>query len=379
MDNEFSMECMRCLPWHIGNLTIPYLLGHDCSQEIHEHLIELKPDIVLIITDERVAELYACRLKRILEEKLQVELIILKEGEAQKTLKSLEVLAVKALELGLTRKSIILALGGGVIGNISGLLAALLFRGIRLVHMPTTLLAMHDSVTSLKQAVNCNGIKNILGTYYSPTAIFVDITVLNTLPIRHLKSGMVELLKNALIFGGKYLEKLQHLLPFWRSKDPSIMEQLVELGVEAKYQVLQSDPKEQMAGIAFEYGHTIGHALELISNGTLRHGEAVAWGMKCAAAISHRLGYLASESLIEHNNLLYSLGKFNLPDPIPPIEEVMNRIVCDNKKGIIEKVKDYVPMILLEDVGKVFYRNGASCLENVPNSVIKESLKNLWT
>ncbi len=160
--------------------------------------------------------------------------------------------------------------------------------------MPTTLLAMHDSVTSMKQTVNCYGVKNLLGTFYRPTAILVDLSALNTLPTAHLRSGVFELVKNALVLGDPFLTRLKGLSPRVPCSDPSVWLELIRLGVEAKRRLLLRDPYERESAIVFEYGHTIGHALELACHGALTHGECVAWGMLYAGSISSRLGFMST-------------------------------------------------------------------------------------
>ena len=367
---------MDQIRWQIEDQTIPYLLGDQCLEEIAGYIAELAADKAFLITDAWMAGGYAQALHRVLHKRLPSELLVMEQGEDHKNLACLEQLAAQALALDITRSSLIIAVGGGIVGNTAGLLAALLFRGIRLVHVPTTLLAMHDSVTSLKQAVNVNGAKNILGTYYRPTAILVDLHTLHSLPERHLRSGVYELIKNGLILGGAYKDRLKQLVAEWHAGDARALPELIKLGVDAKQSLLQADPKERYHGIIFEYGHTIGHAFELALHGQLCHGEAVAWGMRCAGAIARSLAYMSEAEWAEHEALLTSIGQLPQPGALP-IDLFMHRIMLDNKRGYIDTRTDHVPMLLLKRAGEFVGDVREHFLTQVPASMVRTTLLNL--
>ncbi|HEU5375269.1 MAG TPA: iron-containing alcohol dehydrogenase [Ktedonobacteraceae bacterium] len=365
---------MRTIPWQVGETAIPYLIGNDCLPEIAHYLVALDTDKILIVADDKIKDLYGLQLQNLLHGRVEVEIVGVTSEEDGKTLATLERLLTYALSCQLTRRSLVVSMGGGIVGNISGTLAALLFRGIRLVHIPTTLLAMHDSVTSMKQAINHNGIKNIVGTYYLPTAILTDVAVLHTLPQEHIRSALFELVKNALIFGGTYFSRLQALLPRWECIDTELWIEFVKLGIEAKYDVLKDDPKEAYQGIMLEYGHTIGHALNVAYNEALSHGEAVAWGMVCAAEIALRLGFLVPTAYAQHHELLHYLGDLVLPAEKPDEQFVVEKLLFDNKRGYITGLKDHVSMILLRDLGQPHGTLEEHYLTSVPLELIRETL-----
>ena len=242
------------------------------------------------------------------------------------------------------------------------------------MHIPTTLLSMHDSVTSMKQAINHDSYKNVIGTYYAPTAILVDSAVLHSLPEKHLRSALFELIKNALVLGGEYFLRLKHLLALYKAGEQQIWFDLVKMGVEAKCMMLRDDPKEARHAIIFEYGHTIGHALELSCDGTLSHGESVAWGMTCAALLSQRSGYLSDHAFEQHKELLNSLGPLHQPQRKPQLTMLLDKMQHDNKRGYVKEISGHVPMLLLKDIGSMQGELEQHFLTYVPLELIQETL-----
>jgi 3-dehydroquinate synthase/2-deoxy-scyllo-inosose synthase len=357
----------------VGERSIPYYLGTDCFEEIAAHLHSLETDRFILISDRKVIPRIGESLASALRGYAAVDLLEFPEGENHKTLTYLEKLAETAIWHGATRKSVLVGIGGGLVGNVTGLLAALLFRGVRFVHVPTTLLAMHDSVTSLKQAVNCGNVKNVIGAYYAPEMILADTGVLETLPLRHWRAGAVELAKNALILGNDFHELLPPLLRDIESRSSSLGRQMVKLGVRAKAGLLHTDPTEKSGAIIFEYGHTVGHALELESEGALTHGEAVAWGMLCAAEISHKLGYLSEAARQAHWDLLRLTGTLEmLPSWMDP-GRIMTRIYHDNKRGACSHELSDIPMVLLQGIG-VPVMGPATMLVLAPDEIVHSAI-----
>lgn len=365
---------MQEIDWNIGGQSIPYLLGYQCQQEIASYIAQLKADMLLVLADKSLEATYGAELVASLSQEIPTHLLTIPSTEDAKTFETLGHLISHAILAGITRHSIVVTLGGGLVGNIGGMLAALLFRGIRLVHIPTTLLAMHDSVTSIKQAVNNNQIKNIVGTYYAPSAIFADLAVLHSLPERQFLSGVFELVKNGFLLGGKYYTRLQELLVGGELDQPSLWHDLVVMGVEAKASLLKDDPKENKRAILFEYGHTVGHALELSCPGDLSHGEAIAWGMACAIYIAKEKGYMPQDVFARHKTFLFSLRPLPCPQHKPSLESVIDRVLYDNKRGYVPCRSRYVPMILLHDFGQVVGDPADRYLTYVPLSLIQEVL-----
>lgn len=365
---------MKRLSWLEQQYGVSYFLGSQCLSEIAEKLAEMRADKYILVTDRRVAPLAGDVLASALSCHRSVQLLYVMEGEEYKTVEAVQELARAALQSGASRNSVAIAVGGGMVGNITGLLAALLFRGIRFVHVPTTLLAMHDSVTSFKQGVNCDGVKNVVGTHHRPEMILADVSLLETLPLRQWQAGAVELVKNALILGGDFLDALPGPLAEMPRRSAAIGEQLVRLGVRAKAGLLITDPEERGSAIVFEYGHTVGHALELEPDADITHGEAVGWGMLCAADVAHALGYLRAEAQAHHWSLLQMTGVLERKPILRSLDGVMSRVARDNKRGATPHGASEVAMVLLRDIGRPVVAESLP-LVTVDRSLVRASIE----
>lgn len=359
----------------LGDKLIPFFVGTDCRDEIVAGILSLNPSSVFVLTDETVMRLHSQEFADGFPCTTTVHVLVVPPGEQCKTLDCLHKVVCTALQSGVDRRSIFVSLGGGAVGNLTGLAAALLFRGISFVHVPTTLLAMHDSVTSQKQAVNCHGVKNIVGTYHAPEAIYCDTRFLNTLTHRHVSSGLAELAKNALIFGGNQKQRFEKLLPdvFGTSTPPWV--ELVTLGLAYKSEQLKDDPLEKHEAIVFEYGHTVGHAIEIASFGTLNHGEAIVWGMRVAATVAQDLKFMDESALAEHEAVLRLLGAVPIPPASVDLAAVCKNTLNDNKRGICLHEKDTVSMVLLRKAGSVVRDSEGCLLMPVPLVCVEQALR----
>jgi 3-dehydroquinate synthase/2-deoxy-scyllo-inosose synthase len=353
----------------IGPHKIPYYIGKKCFDEIAANILALNPDRLYIITDDNIEKIYLNDFLHSFPSNIRINKFIIPSGEKNKTISTVTDLIEKILKNGVTRQSIIIPLGGGVIGNIAGLTAALLYRGIRFIHMPTTLLAMHDSVTSMKQAVNSCNAKNIIGTFYPPTAIYIDMDVLSSLSQRHIHSGIYELVKNALIFGGEYYYTMKDVLS--HGYDENNFSTIIKLGIKAKQQLLRKDKFEKKEAIIFEYGHTIGHAFELLKSPNITHGESIAIGMMYAGFISHELGYLPTAKLENHNQLIQSVNNLTIPEI--EYNKIIKIIQNDNKRGYIES-EQAIPMLLLNKIGSFVGNIENNYLTRIERNVIYKVL-----
>jgi len=369
---------MKHLSFQIGELPIPLLLGCDCADAIATAMAEIECDTIFIIADANCWKKHCDRYESPLRLHGRVEIIPWPGRETEKSLSSVEDLAQRLITRGISRRSLLIAMGGGVVGNLTGMVAALLFRGIRFVHVPTTLLAMHDSVTSLKQGVNSAGVKNILGVFYPPSSILIDVRFLTSLPPAQMRCGLAELVKNALVLGGDYASSLIPLMHNVYEADPEQLMRLIELGVTAKEYLLRDDPHERSVALRFEYGHTIGHALELTYNGELNHGDCVAWGMYCSGWIARALGYMNNYAGRRHDEMLERLGELPRPNVLRPMADVMRRISLDNKRGYLpDKADDTAAMILLSEPGVIVNGGMSPPLVPVPKVIIDWALRQL--
>jgi 3-dehydroquinate synthase len=330
--------------------SMPIVVGQDVHPQCIEFCAQLNPDRLFFIADSHVWNLHGKEIVSRYEPHFSIESVLVEPSEQFKTLELVNRLLEAAITANVTRRSIIMAIGGGLTGNIAGMVAGLLYRGLPLVHLPTSFLAMSDSILSLKQAVNGRGGKNLFGMYYLPAASFVSVNFLRTLPELELIAGINELIKNCLVFDAEHIEILLSLIN--QPQNCSTWMQLVILGIEAKQKLLLHDPDERNIGISLEYGHTVGHALEYQGYG-LSHGIAVGLGMLVAAAISVKRGWLLEQEYWLHYELLNSVNCNLRFPPNLDIDTTLDIIRKDNKHGYLTLSKGQHPFVLLRSIGRV--------------------------
>ncbi|WP_306213700.1 3-dehydroquinate synthase family protein [Actinoplanes sp. RD1] len=353
---------------HFGDTRVPYRFGTDCPDAVAAAVLDACPDAssAVLVVDRRALP-HAAAVRERLSAHLRVDQYVLDPAERRKTLPEVQAVLDFSVSCGADRRTVVLAMGGGLAGNVAGLAAALLFRGTRLVHLPTTPVAAFDSVLSLKQAVNLDGGKNMCGAYHPPALIVADLAWLRTIPHRELVTGLAEMAKNVLAVlpaaEGLFLRALDSLA----DRSPAAYADLCAIGLDAKVPYLAGDPRERGAALVFEYGHTAGHALEFLSGGALSHGAAVAWGMLVAARISRARGY--GDDLARHRRLL---GPLLIPAErvrraVPAGDAVLARtLLRDNKRGYLSCAPDELPMVLLRAGGGAVPGPGGLPLVPVP-------------
>ncbi|BEK88328.1 hypothetical protein KP696_34045 [Nocardia seriolae] len=347
---------MRSRTIAIGEKSFPYYFGRDCVTEIGAAIAELAPDKLVFVTDDLVLARHG-RAIGVLAGSIPSLILSHPPGESMKTLTVLSEHLETALRDGITRRSVVVSFGGGVPGNLAGLMANLLFRGVRLVHVPTTTIAAMDSVLSLKQAINSGVGKNHLGTYYAPEAVFTDVEFFTTLPERELRSGLCEMAKNCLAIQPSALHGLREVITAGELSAPASLLWLLDASIAAKSAVTRDDTFERGTGLVLEYGHTVGHAIEICDHRVrgaagLPHGTAIALGMLVAAHISHARGWLSDDEVSVHYEILTGLGvEPALPDSVR-IADVLAIVADDNKKGYLTPQPDIVPFVLLRALGR---------------------------
>ena len=301
-----------------------------------------------LITDDNVKTLFGSRLQEIFRrENMQLPVVSFPAGEKSKSLRTFAELQGKIHSLGLDRKSAIIALGGGVVGDIAGFVAATYFRGIPFVQIPTTLLAMIDSSIGGKVGVDLEQGKNACGAFFQPKAVYVDIDFLEGLPRKELQSGLAEIIKHALIFDSRLFEFLEKNLRKLISKDKASWMHVIQKNCRIKAAVVEKDEKESGARKMLNYGHTVGHAVETVTQyKKFSHGEAVSMGMSFASRLSVKLGLLSERESLRSTALLQAAGlPVRLPAlPIGKMLEVMRK----DKKSIGGKLS----FVVLERIGK---------------------------
>jgi len=362
---------------HIGEETFPVMIGNLKLSVFVEELKKLKADQVYLGYDENTAVYCAPQLEAELNAQ-GVKFFSYTMGltEEHKEINSLNNILRYFFEHGGTRKTVVVPVGGGIVGNTFGLAAALLFRGIRLVQCPTTLLSAHDAAaSSQKQAINHVGYKNVVGCFYKPTLAFVDTSFFSTLGETEIKAGLGELTKNAALFGGRHYDFLKSTMMI---KGPMGLsgQDLCDatfLGLGAKDMLLVHDPREKTLAIIFEYGHTVGHALELTEGFETSHGEGVTVGMLAASYISNRMGIMTDEDRKEHDALVYALQPKCIVPAHDITDEVLDKVRHDNKRGYLPEREGFCPFILLKKIGVMHSPNKYS-LEFVPEDIVRDAI-----
>lgn len=250
-----------------------------------------------VISAPTVANLYAetC-LKTLRQAGWHAELLVVPDGEQAKTLTQAGELYEQCARLGLDRGSTLLALGGGVVGDLTGFVAGTYMRGIDFVQIPTTLLAQVDASVGGKTAVDLSAGKNLVGVFHQPRLVAIDVSTLQTLSRRDLCAGMAEVIKHAAIADAEMFRYLGGAAPAVLAAEPTSLRQIIARNCQIKAEVVEADPRERGIRACLNYGHTIGHALELAAGEwDLRHGEAVAWGMLAEARVAVKMGLAEPE------------------------------------------------------------------------------------
>jgi 3-dehydroquinate synthase len=319
-----------------------------------------------IITNKQIKQLYGDSIAKSLKENgfnFRFELIA--DSEKSKSLENAHRL-IKNLALFARKKKVfIIALGGGVVGDLSGFIAAIFKRGISYIQIPTTLLAQVDSAIGGKTAVDLNEGKNLVGAFYQPKAVISDTKILNSLTMRQIRSGLAEVIKYAIIKDKEMFSYLEKNLTSLLNLKPSNIEHIVAVSSKIKAEIVEKDEKEESGLRAIlNFGHTIGHAIETASNyNYYNHGEAVALGILTASSISSKLGLINTTTLQRIQNLIQLSG---LPTKIKHVK--LNKIIYAHyfdKKFTGAKNK----FILIEDIGRVKIK------EDLPLEIIKEAVK----
>lgn len=290
---------MRLLNVALGERSYPIHIGSGLLSEPSLWAPLLKRSRVFIVTNEVVAPLYLHTLLATLQQAgVDSGAVILPDGEMHKDWQTLNLIFDALLRQRCERSTTLIALGGGVIGDLSGFAAACYQRGMPFVQMPTTLLAQVDSSVGGKTAINHPLGKNMIGAFYQPQAVIADMATLDTLPERELKAGLAEVIKYGLIRDPAFFEWLEENIEALLERDPERIAEAVERSCANKAEVVAADETEQGERALLNLGHTFGHAIETaLGYGVWLHGEAVAAGTMIAAELSRRLGWLPVEQV----------------------------------------------------------------------------------
>jgi 3-dehydroquinate synthase len=310
--------------------------------------------LYVVITDSNVAGIHGSELLAGLKGiGLTAEIIEFPAGEASKNIQTVMGIAGKLMEIGADRTSLLIALGGGVTGDLVGFIASVFMRSVPYIQIPTTLIGQVDSGIGGKTGVDLSSGKNLLGTFYQPQAVFVDLQYLTTLPEKEFNNGLAEIIKYGIIDDDKMFRLLEDNMDSIKGKDPALLLKLVENCCRIKKAIVEIDEREQGLRRILNFGHTLGHALESQSNFTISHGEGVALGMIAAARISVRAGYLETA---EQERIEKLVGGAGLPCRIP--KELSTANVISQLKTDKKKQGDTVHFVLLKKIGMPFVNGG---------------------
>lgn len=321
----------------------------------------------VILTNETLAVVCASRIDA-WREALDAEICTIRDGEVYKTIETWTAILDFLLSSRCDRSTVLVAVGGGVVGDIGGFAAAAFLRGIDFVQVPTTLLAMVDSSVGGKTAVNHPMGKNMIGAFHQPRLVWVETATLSTLSMREFVAGYAEVFKNACIGGREMFDFIVDNHARILARDPDIVRIAVQRSVAIKAGVVSADEKESGLRALLNLGHTFGHALEhhYHFSGIL-HGEGVFWGIGCAIALSKRLGLIPHADLPAYDLLMHLLPIPRLPQPLPSVDELHIAMFSDKKT-----VGGAIKFILPTKPGTSIIYDGAS--ENDVKAVMREAL-----
>ena len=281
----------------LGLRSYEILIGKNAVKNLVKFLAEKNYSKVFVITDENVAKHHLPSLQAFLK---NPEIIVTKAGEQTKSFQFLEEICEEILAKGIDRKSLIIAFGGGVIGDLSGFIASILLRGIDFIQIPTTLLAAVDSSVGGKTAINSRAGKNLIGSFYQPQLVICDLNFLKTLPQREIRSGYAEVLKYGFVYDENFLQFLEKNSDKIFIHDEEFLTKIISRSCEIKAKIVGRDEKESGERALLNFGHTFGHIFETETNYSdeILHGEAVALGMAMAAKMSKDFGMILENDFL---------------------------------------------------------------------------------
>ena len=322
---------------------------------------------VLVITSPNVRKHWGAELESSLKrENLNYQVLEMNDGEPAKRLQTVEALAEKMVEAGADRKALVVAFGGGVVGDSAGFVASIFMRGLPVIQIPTTVLAQVDASIGGKTGVNLRAGKNLIGTFHQPKAVLVDPSVLKTLDEREFRAGLFESLKCGVIRDQKLFQFMTRSSNNIRQGEDKALDRVIIGSVRVKANVVAADERESGLRRILNFGHTIGHALESATGyAQLLHGEAVAWGMIAATRIAREIGLCAESTTGQIESAISTYG------PLPAIKastgDILSRLMSD-KKTVAGKIHFVLPV----RIGRVKVVSGvkAAIVEEAVRSVI---------
>ena len=359
---------MRAIHVKTASADYPVYVGCNLVTHFEHHLRKVKrapQQRIFILTSPEIWGLWGKQLLAAFPPAQQPAVLFLPPGETHKRLSQVERLSTELAAAGADRSSLLIAFGGGIVGDVGGFLAAIYMRGIDYIQMPTTLLAQVDSSVGGKTGVNLTVGKNLMGSFHHPRAVFADVLLLETLPPRELRAGLFESVKAGIIRDAslfRFLEREQQAI---LACDPDALKRVISASVRMKADVVGIDERESGLRMILNFGHTVGHAIEAATGyRKLLHGEAVAWGMLAALYISRMRGMLPEKDATRIENTIHAYGP--LPSFRAQVPELLAAAGHDKKnRGATRR------FVLCERIGS------AVVVENVTDAEMIAAIENV--
>ena len=331
----------------LGERSYPIYIGNGLLSDTSLLSNNLPYQNILIVSNETVAPLYLNALQSALGNRL-VDSVVLPDGEQHKSLDVLNKVFDALISGGFNRDCCILALGGGVVGDMAGYAAASYQRGVDFVQVPTSLLAQVDSSVGGKTGVNHAMGKNMIGAFHQPAAVIVDTDVLGTLPERELSAGLAEVIKYGFIKDAEFLTWLQQNMPLLLNRDKSALVHAIRRSCEIKSEIVAADEREHGVRAFLNFGHTFGHAIETAQGyGNWLHGEAVAAGMSMALKMSQNAGWLKAPE-VERGLEILSAANLPIAPPTDMSRDNFLDLMARDKKVLDRRIR----LVLLQEIGR---------------------------
>lgn len=358
---------MQIVSTSIGETGYNVYVGNEIFEILPEVIFQNRtPSKAVIITNPKLAKSYGQKLLQCLENSgIDTYLLTIRAGEANKNLATVQRIYSALSELAIDRQAAIIPVGGGVVCDIGGFAAATYLRGLALFQVPTTLLAQVDASVGGKNGVDLPQGKNMVGTFFQPKAVVASVDTLKTLPRKEIKNGLAEVIKHGIIYDKKYLNVINKNIDQIFQRDASVLENIILRSIEIKADVVAKDEFDEGIRGILNFGHTVGHALESVTNfREMGHGEAVAKGMVTETLIAEKIGICHEGTALDVANILEAAKlAIQLPDNVS-VDSLLQAMLYDKKT-----LKGNLRMALPVEIGE------AKMVESVPRDIVAESLK----
>ncbi len=314
---------MRTIPVKTASADYPVFIGRNLFAQIPRHIQKSAARSAFVLTSPEIWALWGKKFLAAFPKSDAPTVLFLPAGERHKRLTQIERLASELASAGADRSSLLIAFGGGIIGDLGGFLAAIYMRGIDYIQIPTTLLAQVDSSVGGKTGVNLATGKNLIGSFHHPRAVFADIEVLQTLPDRELRAGLFESVKAGIIRDPALFRFMEHNAAAILARDPDALERVIVASIRMKAGVVAIDERESGLRMILNYGHTLGHAIEAATGfRALLHGEAIAWGMLAALQIALARKTVGPDQAERIEQTILAYG------PLPPFRATLAKLLA---------------------------------------------------